>query len=93
MTNVQVFWTIEEVLYLSPEQLDICQMKADGKTILEIYLKYQIEEQAQLSAICYTIRGLRWTPHSEKGGNFPYLSPMDTYICKKQIEENCLDMD
>ena len=49
MTNVQVFWTIEEVLY--------------------------------------------WTPHSEKGGNFSYLSPMDTYIFKKQIEENYLDMD
>lgn len=91
--NFQVVWIDEEILYLSEEQRDICQMKANGKNIKDIYMKHHVNEQSQLSALCYTIRGIKWTAHEEKGGNFPYLSKMDTFIFKKEIEANCLDMD
>lgn len=91
--NFQVVWTDEEILYLSEEQRDICQMKANGKNIKDIYMKHHVNEQSQLSALCYTIRGIKWTAHEEKGGNFPYLSKMDTFIFKKEIEANCLDLD
>lgn len=93
MSNLEINWTVEETVYLSPEQLDICQMKANAKTINDIYLKYHVNEQAQLSAICHTIRGIKWSPHVETGGNFPYMTPMDTHLFKKEIEDNCLDMD
>ncbi len=56
-------------------------------------MKHHVNEQSQLSALCYTIRGIKWTAHEEKGGNFPYLSKMDTFIFKKEIEANCLDLD
>ncbi len=35
--NFQVVWIDEEILYLSEEQRDICQMKANGKNIKDIY--------------------------------------------------------
>ena len=87
------YWTAEETLYLSPEQLDICQMKAHGKTVDDILNKHNVNEQAQLSAICYTIRGVKWLPHKETGGNFPYLSEMDTHLFKQELDANYLDMD
>ncbi len=57
-------------------------MRAAGQKISDIYLKYEVNDQAQLSAISYTMRGVRWTPHAETGGTFPYLSEIDAIVFK-----------
>lgn len=58
MSNLEINRTVEETIYLSPEQLGICQMKANAKMINDIYLKYHENEQVQLSAI-------KWSPQLE----------------------------
>ena len=52
-------WTALEINFLSTDQRDIYDMKASGKTIKEIRQKHNVNEQSQLSAICYTTRGLK----------------------------------
>lgn len=86
-------WTPLEKQFLSPEQISICEMKATGKTIKEIKIRHNVNEQQQLSAICYTMRGLQWNPHVEIGGTFPYLGPMDVLSFKLEIESNCVNLD
>lgn len=86
-------WTELERQFLSSEQIDICDMKASGKTINEILEKHNVNEQSQLSAVCYTMRGLKWNPHTELGGTFPYLGPIDILELKIEIETNCINLD
>lgn len=86
-------WTPLEKQFLSLEQISICEIKAARKTIKEIKIRNNVKKQSQLSAICYTIWGLRWNPHIEIGGMFPYLSPMDVLSFKLEIESDWVNLD
>ena len=82
-----------EKQFLSLEQISICVIKVAGKTIKEIKIRHNANKQSQLSAICYTIRGLRWNPHIEIGRTFTYLGPMDVLSFKLEIESDCVNLD
>ena len=86
-------WTALEINFLSTDQRDIYDMKASGKTIKDIQQKHNIYEQSQLSAICFTMRGLKWNPHEKIGRTFPYLGPMDVLQFKLEIESNSINLD
>lgn len=68
-------------------------MKAAGKKINENKIWHNANDQSQLSAICYAIRGFWWNPHIKIGGMLPLLSPKYLLSLKLDIESNCVNLD
>ena len=89
----QFNWTDEERTTFSTEQIQICEMKRQGFKQEYIENRFGLTPQAISTAICATLSGNRWLPHSESGGNISYIGDVDTVIFKKKIDEYGLNLD
>ena len=89
----QFHWTHEEITAFSPEQIKVCEMKRQGLKQATIEKALGLTAQAISSAICATLAGNRWLPHSETGGSISYIGDVDTKLLKQKIDDFGLNLD
>ena len=75
-------WTDEERHIFSHDQIQICEMKRQGRSQNDIENIIGVSPQAISSAICATLSRNRWGPHADKGGVNSYIGDVDIYIFK-----------
>ena len=67
----------------------MCSMNAKN---VEIITKYGLSGNAPITtAVISTMRGKKWIPNSSSGGKDSYLSDIDEFLFKKEIDDRCLD--
>lgn len=86
-------WTDEEKQIFSQQQIQICEMKRQGRSQIDIENIIGVNPQAISSAICATLSGNRWEPHTDKGGVNSYIGDVDVSVFKQRINDFGLNLD